>query len=318
MNPSKRIVLLVLLAAAVVAPLIAAVSARGAGNLTILYPRDRTLATEGTIKMFAYQEGGGLPTHVKVNGKVVTRLEGEMLRKGEVPLTPGMNIVEAGGTTLLVYYLSAGNMEEFRLPGAKEGDEPAVFQKLRLHPALDDGCEGCHKIEGAKLAAKDQKEACYACHTDFGAPEEGKTKYLHAPVAAGECTGCHDPHFSARPKLQKLEKGCLECHDAPPDSGTVHYPVKNRECTSCHLPHAAPAPKQLVRPGNALCEGCHKEPHAQHRSAEVKGKVTQIPDDFPKDNSALSCLGCHTHHQSAERRLFRMPQGQLCQMCHRV
>ncbi len=311
MKPSKCILVALILLAS-------AVSARGAGDLVVLYPRDLTLTGDGTVKIFAYQPGGGLPTHVRVNGKVVARLDGEIFRKGEVPLTGGMNVVEAGGAKIRVYLLAGAKLDRFRVSSEGQGQEELVFQKYTLHPALDDGCEGCHVLEGAKLGAKEQKAACYACHTDFGAAEEGKEKFLHAPVAAGECTGCHDPHFASRPKLQKLEKGCLECHDPPPDSGTVHYPVKNRECLACHGPHVGPAPKQLVRSGNALCAGCHEKSHLQHRSAEVKGKVTQIPDDFPRDKGELSCLGCHTAHQSQERRLFRLPQGKLCQMCHQV
>ncbi len=46
----------------------------------------------------------------------------------------------------------------------------------------DEGCEGCHTVEGVKLGMKEQKAACYACHTDFGAEEQGKTKFLHAPA----------------------------------------------------------------------------------------------------------------------------------------
>ncbi len=298
--------------------LLVAVPVRGAGDLAVLYPLDRTLSVEDKIKIFAFQPGGGIPTYVRVNGKVATRLEGEVFRKAEVALTPGLNLIDVGGKSFRIYVVLNFGTDVFRVPAERPGEEAIAFQRYRLHPALDDGCEGCHTVEGAKLAAKGQKEACYACHTDFGAPEEGKQKFLHAPVAAGECTGCHDPHFASRPKLQKLEKGCLECHDAPPETGTIHYPVKNRECTACHGAHVGPAPKQLVRPGNALCLGCHQNPHAQHRLAAVKGKMTQVPDDFPRDKEELSCLGCHMGHQSEERRLFRLPQGKLCQTCHPV
>lgn len=311
MKPSKCILVALLL-------LVLAVSVQGAGDLVVLYPRDLTLATEATLKVFAYQEGGGPATHVKVNGKAVARLEGETFRKGDIPLTDGMNLVEAGGRTIRVYCVTGGKMDRFRLPAGTDGNESVVFERYRLHPALDDGCEGCHVLEGAKLGAKNQKEACYACHTDFGAAEEGKTKFVHAPVAAGECTGCHDPHLASRPKLQKLAKGCMECHDAPPDTGTVHYPVKNGECTACHGPHVGPAPKQLVRPGNDLCAGCHREYHTQHRAAQAGARAAQIPDDFPRYKGELACLGCHKAHHSEERRLFSRPQGKLCQMCHVV
>ncbi len=310
MIPTKRI-LWALLFLAVAVPVAAA------GDLVLLYPRDLTLAREDKIRLYAFQPGGDLPTYVKVNGKVAGKLEGQALRKGEVALDQGLNTVDVGGTTVRVYRASDAKREEFRYP-AGDGGQPLVFRAYRLHPALDEGCDGCHVVEGVKLAAKEQKGACYACHTDFGAAEEGKTKFLHAPVAAGECTGCHDPHFSARPKLQKLEKGCLECHDPVPADGVVHRPVADADCKACHGPHVGAAPKQLLRAGNALCLGCHERFHAQHRSAAVKGAATRIPDDFPRDKAELACLGCHKPHQSPERRLFAKNQGALCRTCHPV
>ena len=310
MIPSKRILLTMLLLAV-------AIPVHGAGDLTVLYPPDLTLTTEDKIKVFAFQPGGGVPTYVKVNGQPEAKLEGEDFRKGEVPIGQGISVLEVGGKVIRVFRLSGAKMDQFRLPTGNE-NESLLFQALNLHPALDEGCEGCHIVEGVKLAAKEQKAACYACHTDFGAEEQGKTKFLHAPVTAGECTGCHDPHFSSRPKLQKLEKGCLECHDAFPTDGVVHKPVAEGNCKACHSPHVGPAPKQLLRAGNALCLGCHESPHAQHRSAQVKGKMTQVPDDFPRDKGELSCIGCHLPHQSKERRLFRMNQGALCRTCHPV
>ncbi len=294
-----------------------AVPVRGAGNPVLLYPKDLTLSTDEKIKVFVFQPGGGVPTYVKVNGKAAAKLEGEDFRKGESALAQGMNFLDIGGAPVRVFRLSGVKLDQFRLP-AGEGNEPLVFQVFTLHPALDEGCEGCHTVEGAKLASKDQKEACYACHTNFGAEEQGTTKFLHAPVAAGECTGCHDPHFSSRPKLQKLEKECYECHDPFPSDGVVHKPVVEKKCTACHSPHVGPAPKQLLRAGNALCLGCHEAPHTQHRTAQVKGKLTQVPDDFPRDKDDLSCTGCHKPHWSEERRLFSLPQGKLCQTCHRV
>ncbi len=306
----KRILMVLLFLAA-------AVPARGAGDLAILYPPDLTLSVEDKIKIFAFHPGGGVPTYVKLNGKVIGKLEGEDFRKGEAALLQGLNLLDIGGTPIRVFRLPGVKIDQFRLPAGNEG-ESLLFQAFTLHPALDEGCEGCHTVEGLKLAAKTQKAACYACHTDFGAEEQGTTKFLHAPVAAGECTGCHDPHFSSRPKLQKLEKGCFECHDAFPTDGVVHKPVADGNCKACHSPHVGPAQKQLLRAGNALCVGCHEKPHEQHRSAQVKGKMTQVPDDFPRDKGDLSCTGCHSPHQSKERRLFRMTQGALCRTCHPV
>ncbi len=310
MIPSKRVLMALLF-------LFFAVPVRGAGDLAVLYPRDLTLTADEKIRIYAFQPGGGVPTYVKLNGKVVGKLEGAEFRKGEVPLAEGLDLLEVGGKLIRVFRMSGTKLAQLPVP-AGEGSAPVVFQAVAVHAALDEGCEGCHTVEGVKLAAKEQKAACYACHTDFGAAEEGKQKFLHAPVAAGECTGCHDPHFSERPKLQKLEKGCFECHDRFPSDGVVHPPVAEGNCKGCHSPHVGPAPKMLLAAGNALCIGCHENPHGQHRSAAVKGKNTLVPDDFPRDKEDLACLGCHMPHQSPERRLFRVNQGALCRTCHPV
>jgi predicted CXXCH cytochrome family protein len=294
-----------------------AISAGAAQSPKILFPPDLTLATEPKVKVFAFRADKGGPDNVSVNGVPAAPLEGEVFLKGEVALYPGLNLLSVGGTTTRVFLLSGVKLDSFRIPSGKAGEE-LVFRTLRLHPALDDGCEGCHSVEGGKLKAKDQKEACYACHNDFSKGDGGKKVFLHAPVASGECTGCHDPHFSARPKLQKLEKGCLECHDPFPEGKSVHEPVADGECVSCHSPHAGPAPKQLVRPGNSLCLGCHEDPHSRHRSAVPKGTMTVVPEDFPKEKGELSCSGCHVPHQSSEANLFRMNQQKLCGVCHRM
>lgn len=281
----------------------------------VLYPKDLTLSLEPTIKIFAYSADSKDPIPVKVNGLARESLKGEAFQSGKTELYPGVNILNIGGKRVTVYHIPNVKMEQFVLPSEKEGGSK-TFQAYRLHPALDDGCEGCHVIEEGKLKAKGQKEACYACHDNFEKVEEGQKKFVHTPVAAGECTGCHDPHFSSLPKLQKLEKGCYECHDAFPSEGTVHRPVADKECLPCHGTHIGPAPKQVVRTGNALCLGCHTNSHTQHRSAETKGKNTQVPPDIPRERQELSCKACHVPHQSSERRLFRMEQGQLCKTCH--
>jgi predicted CXXCH cytochrome family protein len=292
-------------------------AAQGPSALEVLYPPDLTFSAEPKVKVFAFRGSKGETVSPVVNGKAAAPLDGETFLKGEVSLSPGFNLLQVGEKNLRVFVLQNAVMDTFRFPSGKEGQD-LVFQAYRLHPALDDGCEGCHTLEGGKLKAKDQKEACYACHNDFSKAEGGKKVFLHAPVASGECTGCHDPHFATRPKLQKLEKGCMECHDAFPATGTVHRPVGNGECMACHSPHAGPAPKQLVRPGNALCLGCHKEPHTRHRSSVVRGTRTRVPDDFPVERGELSCAGCHVPHQSPNVQLFRKAQDEFCKTCHSI
>lgn len=301
--------------------LIAAATA-GAGGVspTVLFPPDLSLSTDGKARLFVYSPDKSEPK-VTLNFKPLPALEGEVFRKGEISLNPGLNFLEVGDKRVRIYSLPNAKMDKFSLAG-KKSDEVFVFQTYKLHPALDDGCEGCHTVEGDKISAKPLAEACYACHTDFTKADEGKEVFVHTPVKGAECTGCHDPHFSSLAKLQKSEKGCRECHDPFPEEGTVHKPVSYGDCTSCHSPHAGPGDKQLLRPGNSLCIACHETPHPQHRSAEIKGRLTQIPPDFPLDNTLgrkeMACTGCHQAHQSPERRLFKKSQGELCKTCHRL
>lgn len=305
-------------AAAVIFAAFSFAVAAGGEERAVLFPPDQTLSLSDRVKVLAFVPGKeAVP--VTVNGQNRSALEGEDFRAGEVPLYPGMNVLDVGGKKVRIYSLPNTKMEQFRAsPSGSGGEGELVFTAYRLHPALDDGCGGCHEVAGGKLGTRPQKEACYGCHDDFAKGKGEGEVFVHKPVADGECTLCHDPHFGTRPKLLKSDKGCLECHDPFPAEGSVHYPVKEGECTACHGAHAGPQSRQLLLAGNALCLGCHQNPHAQHRSAEVKGAMTVVPADFPRNKGDLACTGCHAPHQAAERRLFVKPQGALCQTCHPV
>ena len=291
-----------------------------AGGPTVVYPPDLALVTDNTVGILAYRGSGEDPVTVTVNGIGKDPLEGEGFLSVSVDLALGGNVIDVGGTRVRVYSFPGSRRDQYQSAPGADGSPPLTYRSYRLHPALEDGCQGCHLAKDGRLGiVMVLKEACYGCHDNFEqGGEEGGTWYLHAPVAGGECVSCHEPHVSTRQKLLKKDGICFDCHDPFPAEGTVHIPVKYGECTACHSPHAGPAPKQLRRVGNALCLGCHETPHTQHRSAEVKGQLTKIPPDFPVENGELSCLGCHRPHQSTERRLFRVKQGEMCQTCHRV
>ncbi|MCL5884641.1 MAG: cytochrome c3 family protein [Deltaproteobacteria bacterium] len=281
----------------------------------LLFPPDLTLSSEASIQVFAFQKGKDAPLPVSVNGKPMGTLEGKAFQRGDVRLSPGVNRIKAGPRAARVYFLPGATANRFSLPGGK-GNPPLVFRSVRLHPALNDGCDGCHLLKNGKLQEKDQKEACYACHDDFEKTSEGEPRYLHEPVAKGECTSCHDPHRSTLPKLQKDAKGCLACHDPYPMRGSVHRPVRSGQCAACHDPHAGAAPKQLVRGGNGLCIGCHPRSHSHHRGEATGGPMTSLPPDTPRDGRSLSCLACHLPHQSPHERLLANPPEELCRRCH--
>ena len=282
----------------------------------ILYPPDLTLSPQPVISLYAVRKEGKAPIRVTANGKPIGTMKGATAQKGEVTLVPGLNRLNIGGKPVRVYFQAGSPGGQLAIKGGM-GKPPMVFRSYSLHPAMEEGCGSCHVEERGKLRQKDQKTACYGCHDDFG--KGGKPGiFLHEPVAAGECTSCHDPHFSARSKLQKSGKGCMECHDAPSGKRIVHAPIRLGQCTGCHDPHAGVAPKQLVRNGNSLCTKCHENYHGVHRSAIAWGTMTKLPPDVLRDGNDLSCLACHLPHQSANDRLLVKSAPELCHGCHPV
>jgi predicted CXXCH cytochrome family protein len=173
--------------------------AQAASVPVVLYPPDLTLSSQPVIPLHAVREEGKAPIRVTVNGKPIGTMIGASVQKGEAPLVPGLNRLNIGGKPVRVYYRAGSPGGQLAIKGGK-GKPPMVFRSYYLHPAMEEGCGNCHVDEGGKLRRKDQKTACYGCHDDFG--KGGKPGiFLHAPVAAGECTSCHDPHFSSRSKL---------------------------------------------------------------------------------------------------------------------
>lgn len=281
----------------------------------LLYPPDLTLSSEATIQVHALWKGNDGPLPVLVNGKPIGTLEGKTFRKGEGHLSPGLNRIKIGSKSVRVYYLPGTAAKRFVSSKGKSAPQ-LVFRSYSLHPALNDGCDGCHLLANGKLQVIDQKEACYACHGNFEKAAGREKRYLHEPVAGGECTACHAPHFSALPKLMKDAKGCGACHEPYPQQGTVHRPVRDGRCVACHDPHAGAMPKLLVRAGNDLCLECHRDSHPHHRGTATPGPMTVLSPDVPMDGRTLSCLACHLPHRSDRERLFSVRRDELCRKCH--
>ena len=124
-------------------------------------------------------------------------------------------------------------------------------------------------------------------------------RYKHAPVEAGECTSCHDPHKSATAKLlvKPVDALCFECHDKADFSGkTTHAPVEAGECTGCHDPHKSATAKLLVKPVDELCFECHDK-------ADIdKNTKHPVPGKEP-------CTECHDPHRSNEPGLIRVSES---------
>jgi predicted CXXCH cytochrome family protein len=160
-----------------------------------------------------------------------------------------------------------------------------------------------------KLRAGAEGKLCLDCHAAF--EETLKKAFVHTPVRARNCAGCHNPHASSHGKFLSDEGGavCLKCHakTVPAQAKSTHKPVVAGRCADCHDPHASANKFNLVRAGNDLCAGCHKKVVEQASKAKFKHK--------PVSNA---CTTCHDAHGSVKgEALLTGGVPQLCLGCHK-
>ena len=217
-----------------------------------------------------------------------------------------------------------------------------------VHAAMGIGCGTCHqKVEGKNhpddkksiIPVKSMPEICYGCHDE----SKFKGSTVHAPVAGGMCTSCHEPHQSNNAKLLKepSPEVCYSCHDKKNFTKKyVHNVINVVGCGTCHSPHASNNPSLLPSGISEVCTTCHKaQASGGHvislpgkRFHPVKGvkdistlKWIKVPDpknpkreiEVPDPNvpgKDLSCASCHDPHSSDYMRLFTAER--LCAKCH--
>lgn len=81
------------------------------------------------------------------------------------------------------------------------------------------------------------------CHSSLG-----KDKFVHGPVASGDCIFCHkqdnkDQHTFQQ--INNIEALCYECHDKSNTCLIGHKPAAKGKCTGCHDPHQSAKQFQL-------------------------------------------------------------------------
>lgn len=207
---------------------------------------------------------------------------------------------------------------------------------MHRHAALDMGCTHCHDPHASEHPQQLRQAApglCLTCHKERFDQITAGAKVVHGAVSAeGGCTGCHEPHASRLPALQRgTEPGlCLKCHDkelttasgrrltnmaallaANPDK---HGPIREGACTACHSPHAGKHfsllaedyPPEFYAPFDVesfkLCFKCH----ISDLVLKDKGRgLTQFRDGernlhFVHVNQAKgrTCRACHEVHAS--------------------
>ena len=168
-----------------------------------------------------------------------------------------------------------------------------------VHPPFAAGeCSSCHQFVkgkqhpddgGAVVLVEPGAKLCYQCHD-----VRNVKKYVHAPVASGNCVACHNPHSSVNAGLLKNEGAalCLSCHKGKFKHKVDHAPVAAGNCLICHDPHQSDNRKLLKLAGATLCFSCHD-------SSAMTGKSVHPPV------AKGDCVACHAPHGSDYRKLLR-------------
>ena len=136
---------------------------------------------------------------------------------------------------------------------AQEAQAPVWY----IHEPVED-CTNCHdtqrqsKSPGQAYLIAPVPKLCYNCHDD----RTVSARFVHGPVAVGECLECHDHHKSrVKHLLKKAEPNvCYLCHDADAIAAIpTHSTGQPSACTDCHNPHVSserPLLKEGVRKAN--------------------------------------------------------------------
>ena len=240
---------------------------------------------------------------------------------------------------------------------------PVMAHRVMHGPAATGACTTCHAVveaNGRRVVTLargarpgNTRQLCVSCHEDVGA--RLTSAHLHAPVAGGDCTSCHNPHGSAfRFQLAADGNGaCLTCHEELAE--TMAQPFRHgpavASCTMCHDAHAAPHQSQLRGGANTVCLACHGEsgvdgaavdPKALFGTTAVQAHarlITDAPDirldallrgghptarhpvegatDPARQGRPFTCASCHNPHAAPARKLLRFQATGTSSLCIR-
>jgi len=251
---------------------------------------------------------------------------------------------------LLLFFLPRSVRAESRHAGMEDAEAKACFtchkelgQLSELgkgHPPFLDGeCTACHELNGDTFTTvAEGNELCFGCHTEKEDAVK-KKEHVHGAVAAGGCTGCHDPHGTQNKMnlLQPLPDLCFMCHSEMEDhvenAKVKHGAIQMKDsCANCHNPHASDHEHLLRKePIMDLCLTCHNVERPT-KSGSFVLNMEKFLQDNPQHHGPIlldgDCAACHNPHGSNNYRMlkrvypsdrytaFSVKKYALCFECH--
>jgi predicted CXXCH cytochrome family protein len=89
-----------------------------------------------------------------------------------------------------------------------------------------------------------------------GNPPSGYAPFhVHPPVAAVQCTQCHEVNQRGR---FRFKGGCFDCHQQSAFAAVhTHNDTVLRQCGMCHNAHGSTGKADLLYPKEVACRQCH-------------------------------------------------------------
>ncbi len=103
----------------------------------------------------------------------------------------------------------------------------------------------------------------------------------------------------------------------PPATRPTSFPLpaSKKDCAACHLTEGTKTSATLKKAPSDLCLECHPDRVApqEHR---VGIPLSPAPKKLPLADGKITCVTCHDPHTNPYGSLLRMPETELCLVCH--
>ena len=167
-----------------------------------------------------------------------------------------------------------------------------------VHDRRDLACTSCHSVHDfksskAQLKTPRDADTCFTCHQQIRAKS---MRTSHHPVREGklDCSSCHNPHDSTKPKMLKADwitEECLSCHTEKRGPFLWEHAPVRENCALCHDPHGSNHDKLLVAKQPFLCQRCHL--NTRHPGTLYDGVNTAAGPSPSNRAVEHACKNCH-------------------------